>query len=102
MVNQVSRNGLSKMKQLDELLELPKGSVLRRVDLHVHSPASGDMDNEWQDSTPDDLVEMALGAGLDAIAITDHNTAAWCDRVRGKWHRTRALVSSNPVHQPNA
>lgn len=82
MVNQVSRNGLSKMKQLDELLELPKGSVLRRVDLHVHSPASGDMDNEWQDSTPDDLVEMALGAGLDAIAITDHNTAAWCDRVR--------------------
>lgn len=50
------------------------------VDLHVHTPGSSDA-NESDFGTPDDIVQVALDAGLDAIAITDHNTAAWCDKM---------------------
>lgn len=36
----------------------------------------------YQSATPDDIVARAVAADLDLIAITDHNTAHWCDRVR--------------------
>ena len=41
-------------------------------DLHIHSCLSpcGDMD-----MTPNNIVNMALLAGLDIIAVSDHNTA---------------------------
>lgn len=47
------------------------------VDLHVHTPASGDAKDE-DFGTAADVVQKALDAGLNAIAVTDHNTAAWC------------------------
>ena len=40
------------------------------VDLHVHSDAS---DGTF---TPSQVVELAKNAGLDAIALTDHDTTA--------------------------
>lgn len=43
---------------------------MRRVDLHLHTRAS---DGEL---TPVDLVRTALVAGLDVIAVTDHDTVA--------------------------
>jgi len=70
------------MEHLDALLDLPEGSVWRRADLHVHSPASPDIAPRWAGSKPDDLIREALNADLDVIAITDHNTAAWCDAAR--------------------
>jgi ABC-type lipoprotein export system ATPase subunit len=50
------------------------------LDLHVHSPASHD----WQggDITPEDLVARAAAQGLDGIAITDHQSGAWVDKLR--------------------
>jgi hypothetical protein len=50
------------------------------VDFHVHTPGSQDakVDNF---GTPEEIVAAAAAAGLDAIAITDHNTTEWCDRV---------------------
>ena len=50
------------------------------VDLHVHTPGSADAKPEAF-GTPDDVVAAAIAAGLDAVAITDHNTASWCDDV---------------------
>ena len=50
------------------------------VDFHVHTPGSKDARDEDY-GTADDIVSAAIAANLDAIAITDHNTAAWCDRV---------------------
>lgn len=47
------------------------------VDLHVHTPGSGDAKDE-DFGTAVDVVQKALDAGLDAIAVTDHNTVAWC------------------------
>ena len=32
-------------------------------------------------SSPEDVVEAALAAGLDTIAITDHNTSSWCENT---------------------
>lgn len=55
------------------------------VDLHVHTPASRDAQEQldkYGATTPEEVVAAAVAAGLDAIAITDHNTAAWCDPVR--------------------
>lgn len=49
----------------------------RRYDLQVHtaaSPCSG--------ASPVEVVEAALGAGLDGIAITNHDTLADVDAVR--------------------
>jgi len=43
------------------------------VDLHIHSalsPCAGD------EMTPNNIVNMAVLKGLDAIAVTDHNSAA--------------------------
>lgn len=50
------------------------------IDLHVHTPASADVKPENFGSAAD-IVRAALDAGLDAIAVTDHNTAAWCDQI---------------------
>jgi hypothetical protein len=50
------------------------------VDLHVHTPGSSDAADADFGSAAD-IVETALAAGLDAIAVTDHNTAAWCRQM---------------------
>lgn len=42
--------------------------------------------------TAEDLVAAALAAGLDAIAITDHNTATWCDQVSAAADGTDLVV----------
>ena len=54
------------------------GSRWWRVDLHTHSPASYDFKPEADRANRDwtQWVKAARDAGLDAAAITDHNTAA--------------------------
>ena len=66
----------------NDILRLSSGAQWLKVDLHVHTPESSDMHEKWQDATAADVVRIALEKGLDAIAVTDHNTAAWCDSVR--------------------
>ncbi|WP_438823381.1 PHP domain-containing protein, partial [Nocardia farcinica] len=47
-----------------------------RIDLHTHSTASDGTD------TPAELVRNAAAAGLDVVAITDHDTTAgWAEAV---------------------
>jgi hypothetical protein len=70
------------MHDVAELLGLPSGAKFWRTDLHVHTPASGDMDPRWRQATPADVVQQALTHQLEIIAVTDHNSAAWCDAVR--------------------
>ena len=66
----------------NDILDLPSGAQWLKVDLHVHTPGSSDMDESWKSATPADVVTAALKKGLQVIAVTDHNTAAWCDTVR--------------------
>ena len=54
------------------------GSRWWRIDLHTHSPASHDFKPEADRANADwpQWVKSVRDAGLDAAAITDHNTAA--------------------------
>lgn len=52
-----------------------------RFDLHVHSPQSSDWRGDASDS-PQKWVDAAVAAGLHAVALTDHNSAGWVDRVK--------------------
>lgn len=61
------------------------------VDLHAHTPGSADAKAEHY-GTPTDIVEAALSADLDAIAVTDHNTAGWCDAVAAAATGTNLIV----------
>jgi hypothetical protein len=51
-----------------------KASQWKRVDLHVHTPASADY--QQPDVSYLDILRHAESAGLDLIALTDHNTVA--------------------------
>ena len=46
----------------------------RRVDLHLHTPASSDF--QETDTTYLDILQKAETRGLDMIAFTDHNSIA--------------------------
>lgn len=48
-------------------------------DLHVHTPASKCFRGTV---TPEAYVAQAIDAGMRAIAITDHNTGDWIDRIK--------------------
>jgi len=50
-----------------------------RIDLHTHSTASDGTDD------PADLVRVAADAGLDVVALTDHDTTAgWTDAMKAR------------------
>lgn len=65
---------------------------LRRValDLHIHTPASHD----WQGDAvaPEEIVRQAIDAGLTGIAVTDHQTGEWVDRVKNAAADTELVV----------
>ena len=56
------------------------GLKFKKFDLHVHTPAShcyGEKEN-----TPEDIINEAISKELFAIAITDHNTGDFIDKVK--------------------
>ena len=57
----------------------------RRVDLHLHTPASAD----WQEPgvTYLEWLQKAESRGLDIVAITDHNTVEGIARLRADIER---------------
>ena len=57
-----------------------EGLQWKVVDLHVHSPASTDYTD--RQTTPSSIIEKALELGLDAFAVTDHNTGEWVDNLK--------------------
>ena len=60
------------------------GSRWWRVDLHTHSPASFDFGSEADRSEPDwnAWLTAVEAAQIDAVAITDHNSAAAIDQLQ--------------------
>lgn len=54
--------------------------AFRKIDLHVHTPKSACFSDS--SVTPEQIVDAAIAVGLDAIAITDHNSAEAIDEVR--------------------
>jgi len=66
-----------------------KGLYYKKLDLHIHTPASTCF---LGDATPEEIVRKALDAGLDGIAITDHNTAKSIDAVKAVASSTSLIV----------
>ncbi len=54
--------------------------AFRKVDLHIHTPKSVCYSD--QSTTPEQIIDAALANGLEAIAITDHNTVEAVDVIR--------------------
>jgi predicted metal-dependent phosphoesterase TrpH len=56
------------------------GAKFFKSDLHTHTPASTDFVDAA--ASPDQIIEAAQKAGIEILAITDHNATDWIDRVR--------------------
>ncbi len=65
------------------------GLFYKKLDLHVHTPESKCFQGDCQ---PEQIVEAALRKGLDGIAITDHNSGLWIDRVKEAAKKTSLVV----------
>lgn len=57
-----------------------KGTRWFKCDLHLHTPASKCFDDKTV--TPKQWVEKAIEKGLNCVAVTDHNTGEWIDRIK--------------------
>lgn len=57
-----------------------KDLTLRKIDLHIHTPKSACYSD--MSATPEQITDAALAAGLEAIAIVDHNSAEAVEDMR--------------------
>ena len=64
------------------------GSRWWKFDFHAHTPASEDYGRgnpnqaQLKETTPEEWLLGFMRAGVDCVAITDHNTGAWIDRLK--------------------
>jgi len=63
------------------------GSRWWKFDFHTHTPASDDYgkgsnQTELKNTTPREWLLDYMRAGIDCVAVTDHNTGVWVDRVK--------------------
>lgn len=79
---------LANNEEFQKILELGRFARFRHTNLHIHTPATAwDWNHvEYQtrkaeDSTPEDFFEELNKTTLDLVAITDHNTIAWCESL---------------------
>ena len=59
----------------------PPGSRWWKCDLHVHTPASGD-DYKEPAANADTILDAAVAAGIEILAITDHHSAGLTDEFQ--------------------
>ena len=57
-----------------------KGTSWFKCDLHLHTPASKCFEDET--ITPEQWVDKAIEKGLNCVAVTDHNTGEWIDKIK--------------------
>lgn len=67
-----------------------------KFDIHAHTPASRDT-NAWQaalgtadEVTADKWLLKYMAAGIDCVAITDHNSGAWIDKLKAAYSALQA------------
>ena len=58
-----------------------------KFDFHTHTPASRDtvwhgISNPSEQLTPEKWLQRYMEAGIDCVAITDHNTGEWIDKLK--------------------
>ena len=58
------------------------GSRWWKFDFHTHTPASGDFQDD--EVTPADWLLEFMRAGIDCVAVTDHNSGEWVDPLKSE------------------
>ena len=81
------------MTTLDQDWPYP-GARWWKFDLHTHTPAS--LDTSWHGQqgsgnrlTADQWLQRFMDAGIDCVAITDHNSGAWVDELKRAYETMR-------------
>ena len=71
-----------------------------RFDFHTHTPASSD--THWHrligrdgELTPEQWLQRYMDAGIDCVAITDHNSGAWIDKLKHAYERMQKSRESS-------
>jgi hypothetical protein len=72
---------------MNKLLHPYPGSRWWKFDFHTHTPASEDYGKgpnnaQLKSRTPKEWLLDYMRAGIDCIAVTDHNSGAWIDRLK--------------------
>ncbi len=75
---------------------LHPGSRWWKFDFHTHTPAS--TDTPWQknrlDLTEQQWLLRYMAAGIDCVAVTDHNSGAWIDRLKSTYMAMKAQADN--------
>ncbi len=76
------------------------GSRWWKFDFHTHTPASRDTIH-WQRArgvnnqlTPEGWLLKYMEAGIDCVAVTDHNTGEWIDKLKAAYERLRRSANA--------
>ena len=71
------------------------GSRWWKFDFHTHTPASRDTTG-WQQAldtpgqlTPENWLCTYMSAGIDCVAVTDHNSGAWIDKLKAAYEQMK-------------
>ena len=67
------------------------GSRWWKFDFHTHTPGSAD--TPWAkrnlELSPEDWLLRYMAAGIDCVAVTDHNSGAWIDGLKAAYRRMK-------------
>ena len=72
------------------MIKKHKGLSFKKFDLHVHTPASHDFVDKT--ISPKQIVQEAIEKDLDCIAITDHHTGEYIDKIIEEASKTPLIV----------
>ncbi|MEN9480077.1 MAG: hypothetical protein RLZZ298_1472 [Pseudomonadota bacterium] len=75
-----------------------------KFDFHTHTPASKDT-GAWQaaigtpqELTPENWLLKYMAAEIDCVAVTDHNTGEWIDRLKATYAAMKRDAEAGNVH----
>ncbi|MCX8086913.1 MAG: AAA family ATPase [Rhodocyclaceae bacterium] len=72
------------------------GSRWWKFDFHTHTPAS--FDTPWYrdklSMAPEDWLRQYMAADIDGVAVTDHNSGAWIDRLKAAYATMKAQAEA--------
>ncbi|MGE4239367.1 TrlF family AAA-like ATPase [Ramlibacter sp.] len=70
------------------------GSRWWKFDFHTHTPASTDTPwhREGLDLTPPEWLLKYMAAEVDCVAVTDHNSGAWIDRLKAAYAEMKSAA----------
>ncbi|HHY76870.1 MAG TPA: AAA family ATPase, partial [Firmicutes bacterium] len=72
------------------------GSRWWKFDFHTHTPAS--RDTYWArnniDLSPEDWLLKYMAAEIDCVAVTDHNSGEWVDRLKDAYAQMKAQADA--------